>query len=57
MTNDDKLAISKTTLFSCFTDFGRDSRKISWESGRCELFWKEMQDKIQDVTGVVTPDN
>ena len=57
MTYDNKLATSQPKPLPGLGSFGSDSREVLWERRRGSFFWKEVQDEVQDITGVVTPDD
>lgn len=57
MTDDKKLAMSQAKPLPGLRGFKRNSREVCWEHQRCGFFWKEVQDKVQDITGVVSPND
>jgi hypothetical protein len=57
VSNNDELTIRKATLLPCAADLRRKSWKASWKWRRGYCFGKEVQYKVQDITGVVTPND
>ncbi len=57
MTDDNELAISEAMVLACVADFQRDSRKVTRKCSRRHGFGKEMQYEVQDITGVIAPND
>ena len=57
MTDDDEFTISITALLPSATELERNSEKVSRKFRRRGCFGKEVQDEVEDITGLVTPSN